>query len=81
MVIYIVLKNIFKTQFKSKVCTNKYNFYNCYVNELIVCYRTIYTLWLHSKLASYILNDSPHPHVPFMLGLLNTNSELSLFST
>lgn len=29
----------------------------------------------------YILNDSPHPQVPLILGLLNTNSEDSLFST
>lgn len=29
----------------------------------------------------YKLKDSPHPHVPLMLGLLNTNSDASFDST
>lgn len=29
----------------------------------------------------YMLKDSPQPQVPFILGLLNTNSAESLFST
>lgn len=29
----------------------------------------------------YKLNDSPQPQVPFMFGLLNTNSDDNLFST
>lgn len=29
----------------------------------------------------YILKDSPHPQVPLMFGLLNTNSELNVVLT
>lgn len=36
--------------------------------------------WIKS-IWHYRLNDSPHPHVPLIFGLLNTNSADKLFST
>lgn len=41
----------------------------------------MYNIILTNNKINYILNDSPQPHVPFIFGLLNTNSADSLSST
>lgn len=52
--------------------------------EEILWYTLACTCTFYCSLATtpnYKLNDSPHPHVPLIFGLLKTNSADSLFST